>query len=353
MMCLVPSGGVFGSKAAPGVIRCPLRCKCDKASSNSTEWQVQCDDKTKWTKMPLLPINTVYLSINKSNIPILTNGVRRNLGGNSMQKLVLVKDNISSIVSNYFKELKQLEELILSKNSLQSLLNGTFEGIPNLRTLILDGNRFETLPSENICLLKKLQLLDLNLNKLPRIEFGDCFTDLKNLYSVDLSGNPIDKIEAGDLDGLRKSPVSILYLREMRLTQLSAKVFKYLRHLKVISIKNNKMKYLQSDLFKYVPGITSLSLKGNKLNRIPSVTIATLTSLEMLDVGRTNIRITALGSEFRRFVNLTRLDLGYNPLYKLYNNSFLSLSHSIKLTELNLISCKLKTIQAGAFLPLR
>ena len=232
-------------------------------------------------------------------------------------------------------------------------MNGTFAGIPNLRTLILEGNRFETLPFENICLLKKLQLLDLNLNKLTIIKFGECFTDLKNLYSVDLSGNPIDKIEAGDLDGLRKSPVSILYLRQMKLTQLSAQVFKYLSHLKVLSIKNNKIKHLQSDLFKYVPGITSLSLKGNKLNRIPSVTIATLTNLEMLDVGRTNIRITALGSEFRRFVNLTRLDLGYNPLYKLYNNSFLNLNNSVKLIQLNLISCKLKTIQAGAFLPLR
>ena len=119
LLWIVISGGAFGSYTEEGMIKCPLRCECDKSSSNSTEWQVQCDDKTKWTKMPLLPINTVYLSINKSNIPELTNGVRRNLGGNTMQKLILVKDNISSINLNYFKELKQLEELILSKNNLQ------------------------------------------------------------------------------------------------------------------------------------------------------------------------------------------------------------------------------------------
>ena len=240
-------------------------------------------------------MNTVYLSINKSNIPVLRNGIHGNRGGKNLRRLILNQDNISTININYFHGLNQLQDLDLSKNNLRNLLNGTFVGIQNLRTLVLDSNKFETLPSQNICLLKKLYLLSLNLNKLKHIKFDECYTDLKSLHSIDISGNPIEQIQPGDLDTLRKSPVSRLYLRQLKLTKLSAKVFKYLGNIKILSIKNNKIKYLEADLFKYVPGITSLSLKGNRLNKIASAALTTLISLEMLDIGRTNIKTNKLG----------------------------------------------------------
>ena len=175
----------------------------------------------------------------------------------------------------YFQGLSKLKKLYLTKNKLQTFLNNTFVGIPNLSQLTLSYNLFEVIPSQNICLLKKLQILDMDSNNLTTAKFDNCFTDLLDLCCIHFSHNSIRTIKEYDFNSLNKSPIKELYMNDIGLEKLSSYIFKWIPHLRVLDLQDNKLINLEPDVFVHIPGLTSLILQGNRLNKIPNAAIKT------------------------------------------------------------------------------
>ena len=236
---------------------------------------------------------------------------------------------------------------------MEHIPNGTFHDIGNLSILILENNRFQVMPVNNICFLKRLGILKLAQNKLATINFDECFEELEILYYVDLSGNPVMELISTNFYGLRRSPVSQLYLNQIGIQILPSGTFKYLPNIKILSLQGNKLASLPSDIFDNMLNMRTLILSGNKLNSVPKASIIRLSHLESLDLGQNRIKNNTLGTEFHNMPYLNNLILSENHLNNLSNTSFLSLTHSMKYSLLVLKSAGLKVIEADAFLPLK
>ena len=241
----------------------------------------------------------------------------------------------------------------LVRNNLEHIPNGTFYDIGNLSILMLEKNHFRVMPVNNICLLKRLGILNLASNKLATINFDECFKDLETLYYVDLSDNPVMELSFNNFYGLRNSPILQLYLNKIEIQILSTETFQYLPHLKVLSLQDNKLTSLPSDVFDNLVNMTTLILSGNKLNSIPSASIIRLSHLEVLDLAQNRLRNNTLGSEIHNMPHLHNMILSENRLNYLSNASFSSLAYSKKFGFLVLKSASLKVIEANAFLPLK
>ena len=247
----------------------------------------------------------------------------------------------------------KLYDLTLKNNKLESIPNGTFEQMANLSTLRLDNNHFRNIPGNNICSLKRLGMLRIASNRISAIAFDECFSELRLLFRVDLSDNPITQLNPEDFYGLRNSRVSQLYLDKLRMKDLSNEAFKYVPHLEILNLNNNKLTTLPPDIFKHILNLRTLSLRGNKLVNIPYAAIAEQVHLGSLDLTQNHIRNNTLGPELRNMPYLKSLMMTENHLVSLSNNSFLSLNGSKEFSLLALQSTSLKMIEADAFLPLR
>ena len=236
---------------------------------------------------------------------------------------------------------------------MEHIPNGTFQDIGNLSTLILEKNHFRVMPVNNICLLKRLGILNLAWNKLAIINFDECFKDLVTLYHINLSNNPIMELISTNFYGLRTSPVSLLYLNHIGIQTLPRGTFKYLPHLKDLNLQYNKLTSLPSDVFENTVNMRTLILSGNKLNSIPSASIVRLSQLGSLDLAHNRLRNNTLGSEIHNMPHLHKMILSENRLNYLSNTSFSSLADSKKFGFLMLKSAGLKVIEANAFLPLK
>ena len=321
-------------------------------TNNATEWSVMCDKKTSWRVMPKLPLNTVFLGLYKSNIPVLK-PAENDRGRRTLRTIWLRCNNISTVEGKYFHRLSKLKKLDLTDNKLQFFSKDTFVGIPNLIELKLSKNAFSVIPSQNICLLKKLQSLDLVSNKLARAKFDKCFTELLNLSCINISHNYLRTIEASDFYSLRNSPISEMVLNSVALKELSSNVFKWLPHLRKLDIQDNGLSKLEHDAFIHIPGLISLTLGKNQLNLVPNAAIKNLIHLEYLDIQTLNLNTRTLNFQFQNLTHLTNLNVRRNPLYNLYNSSFIGLSNLQDLKELNLDDCRLRKVEADTFLPFR
>ena len=333
--------------------KCPLTCKCTNGRQNFTEWTVKCEKRKYWNTIPPLPRNTSYFSMINSNMPVLFNGAFSKVSGKTLRILILIRNSISSIEAEAFKNLNQLKELILSENKLTTLYNGTFLNIPNLTTLAMEMNRFQTMPVNNICLLKNLRILKMKGNNIESAKFDECFTQMKDLNSVDISNNPITEIKPVDFYGLRNSHISQLFLTQLGLTTLSKDHFQYVPHLRVLSLQKNKFISLKADVFQDEWGLTSLILGRNQLKNIPGYALSKMPYLQTLNLEQNNITNCTFSEEFQNMTNLRTIDLGKNAMGSLTKTSFTNFYNSTRLTELILSFCKLQVIEADTFLPLR
>ena len=234
---------------------------------------------------------------------------------------------------------------------MKQIPNGTFQDIANLTILHLEKNSFETMPVNDICLLIKLQTLDIASNKLTAFKFDECFVKLQIFNYIDLSDNPVRHLNSDDFYGLRNNPVTVLILNQIEIKNLANDTFKYLPHLKYLSFHGDKLVNLPPGIFKHMLNLRSLMVHGNKLNSIPSAAISELGTLERLDLGQNKIRNHTLGSEFQNMKNLKNIILSENRLQSLSNSSFLCLASLKKFHYLVLGSASLKVIEANAFAP--
>jgi Leucine-rich repeat (LRR) protein len=130
-------------------------------------------------------LNLKYLYFNFNKIKSLTYFTFQI---SSLLLLNFDNNEISTIESNTFEELKRIQILSISNNLLSKITNGTFFNQMKLSNLNLSHNLIEFIEQDSFQNLFSLKMLDLSFNKLLSIE-NNLFKGLGNLNDLYLLNN--------------------------------------------------------------------------------------------------------------------------------------------------------------------
>lgn len=263
--------------------------------------------------------------------------------GSSLHYLYLSSNKISSLNSNTFSKVPQLQVLHLDHNEISDLPPGTFEYTPMLQMIDLNHNRISVIASGTFRNLTVLRILDLSYNtlkSLPEDAFLGCKLERLNLSNnnifhaplrslehvhptlryLDLSNNRITSIPTSGLNGL--PGLLSLNLSANKLTILNENSFKKLQNLFHLDLSQNSLYRVDDAPFRPLLSLQSLVLKDVSLQYVPTLF---LPSLRFLDLS-SNLLTNISDQSFVQVKDLRRLDLSHNYLQEVPQHVW----HSVK-----------------------
>ncbi len=191
-------------------------------------------------------VATGILNLNNKDLTDLT-GFDEVPGLNTLRKLTLWLNLLTTFPNNIFRGLTSLETLDLNTNRLAILPNNIFHGLSALRTLILSNNQLTALPEDIFHGLTMLQELYLTNNQIATLPVN-IFHGLTALRSLFLNGNRIHALPENVFHGLTSLP--IINLSFNQLTTLPENIFHGLTGLRYLYLYNNPIPLTQAQLYK-------------------------------------------------------------------------------------------------------
>lgn len=227
----------------------------------------------------------------------------------------------------------------LSKNKLNKIsfadLNRLFQNLDELRTLELSSNSLKNMP--NLSGLKKLELLDLELNQITSLNSKDPSTSQHVL----------------------PSSLKVLRLGKNGLDSIEAHWFSELKDLTSLSLNNNEISKIAENAFINLKNLEHLDLSNNYIKHIPSKCFLKLGSLKSLDLSGQKYEIESIGDyafdrESARSENKLSINLFGNKISKISNKAFCARNSAeqssiMNIQTLNLGKNELKNVSACIF----
>lgn len=143
--------------------------------------------------------------------------------GLSVKQIKFINNDIEKFNKENFQDMKFLRTLEIQDKKLNVIEQMTFapiaESLKDLRLIYGDYNSIKIMQfNENIRLLKNLQKLSLNNNKIESID-ASIFSELKNLEDVDLSFNLLTSLPTNAF--LNNNMLSVAGLSNNNISNLS------------------------------------------------------------------------------------------------------------------------------------
>ncbi|XP_039254748.2 leucine-rich repeat-containing G-protein coupled receptor 5A-like [Styela clava] len=288
------NGPVPPERTRQFIMSCPRGCHCDETICGLT---IDCSDR------------------GLSDVP-------RDLSPLT-ECLDLSMNNISSISSESFAGLKQLQKLSLFGNIISELPEGIFtSGFKKMHTLLLQDNRLTSVPVNTISKMGNLKNLNLGANFIEEIS-ANAFARLENLEHVWLDDNFLSEIP---FRALSKAPnIKALNLDMNRITTVRNGDLDALVKLRVLLLKHNGISMIENNAFESSRNIRILELSYNNLTSLP-IAIKVVQNLEQLIIPYNNIEELP-DLAFAGNPELRQLSLAGNPIRSVGPASFSGLSH--------------------------
>lgn len=254
---------------------CPKECHCPPNFPHA----VYCDNKAL-KGVPNIPPHTWYLYLHNNLIERLSADALQN--ATQLRWLNLNRNKITSegVVEGVFSAMTHLIHLFMDDNLLSSVPSK----LPaSLEQLHLSRNRISKIPAGVFVGLDKLNLLDLQGNKL----MDDAVTEvslkgLNNLVQINLAKNQLSSMPLG------LPPTTVqLFLDGNNIDKIPAEYFKGLPKMKFLRLNNNKLASggIPKNVFN-LSSIMDLQLSHNQLTEVPSIP----SWLEHLHLDHNNIK---------------------------------------------------------------
>lgn len=254
---------------------CPKECHCPHNFPHA----VYCDNKGL-KSVPKIPPHTWYLYLQNNLIEGLSADALQN--ATQLRWLNLNRNKITSegVEEGVFSAMTHLIHLFMDDNLLSSVPSK----LPaNLEQLRLSRNRISKIPAGVFVGLDKLNLLDLQGNKL----MDDAVTEvslkgLNNLVQINLAKNQLSSMPLG------LPPTTVqLFLDGNNIEKIPAEYFKGLPKVAFLRLNNNKLGSggIPKNVFN-VSSIMDLQLSHNQLTEVPSIP----SGLEHLHLDHNNIK---------------------------------------------------------------
>ncbi|KAH1025275.1 hypothetical protein HUJ05_010031 [Dendroctonus ponderosae] len=275
----------------------------------------------------------------------ILNGTFSNLS-NLVNLSISYNGQLKTIETGAFRGLSKLENLFLNNNGFESVYEITRglspQAVPHLVTLVMDSNDFQAIAEAEFLAMENSRVEELSLS-LCRIEYIHplALKPLKNLRRLHLGENSIndsvlskmldntleENINLQTLDfcnmGFKKEPprplmaaiaksnISQLRLAKNQFEILDKNSFPFLPNLMFLELRDVLTLQITDDAFRNLPNMKTLLLGGNKLTDIPRAVLS-LKNLTVLD----------MQVEFSNMSSLLRINLAFNGLAHLFDNSF-------------------------------
>lgn len=271
----------------------------------------------------------------------------------------------SSLSAGSFRPLSELRELSIEYCKIGNLSDGAFNGLRELRNLTvrthntdwsamtlelspnafgdelkflqrldLGENNIWSIPTNVLCPLSSLEVLNLTRNRLRDIgSLGFSNACVLKINFLDLSKNMIENLPAGCLSSLGR--LQKLYLQGNGLNNLADRAFEGLGALSLIKLSDNRLVSLPPELFTDTKDIKELYLQNNSISVLAPGLFSELVQLLVLDISRNELTAEWINSA--TFVGLLRLivlDLSYNRISKIEAAVFRDL-YSLQILHLN------------------
>jgi Leucine-rich repeat (LRR) protein len=323
-----------------------------------------------------IPDNVIKLVIRNNGFKTIAPGVFDRF--TELQILDLSFNKIEKLSSEVFDSLSKLTELNLGNNRLKSLPSDIFKKLERLDGLTISRNQLTQsgLPSDLFTNNSNLMLLDIAINPLGSFPKG-LFKNLKKLDYISAYETELESLGREDFIGLTN--LKTLELNENKISKVELGTFTPLENIESLGLSMNYLKSVPKDL-KGLTSLKSLFLADNvglpyvvdaqipegidnydfqKKSELNSERryefIGNLTDVAQIDLIPANAKtiiirdcniITFPKHIFQKFSELEELDLGFNKIKFLPPGIF---SNNLKLKRLYLAYNDLLTIPADLF----
>lgn len=254
---------------------CPKECSCPPNFPRA----VYCDNKGLKT-FPNIPPHTWYLYLQNNLIEVLSADALRN--ATELRWLNLNRNKITSegVEKDVLIKMSHLAHLYMDDNLLSSVPSPLPASLEHLR---LSRNRISSIPNGVFIGLDKLNLLDLQGNKL----MDDAVTEvnlkgLNNLIQINLAKNQLSNMP----NGLPPTTTQ-LFLDGNNIEKIPSGYFKGLPKVAFLRLNHNKLgsSGVPNDVFN-VSSMLDLQLSHNQLTQVPLIS----SGLEHLHLDHNNIK---------------------------------------------------------------
>ena len=178
-------------------------------------------------------------------------------------KILGLQDScISHIEDGTFMEMEELNRLILLKNNLSHLFKGTLQGLTKLTKLWLSGNQISEIDDGAFTDLRSLKYMRIRSNCIARLR-KKTFTGLRNLLKLELQNNIISVIDDGSFQEL--TSLKGLYLRGNRISHLGDSTFHGLINITYLNLISNNISQVEAGTFYATPNLLKIELSKNKI----------------------------------------------------------------------------------------
>lgn len=223
--------------------------------------------------------------------------------------------NLRDISRHDFKQLRMsITRLELNHDHLGVLDGDVFAGLGRTQYLSLADNEVPSIPKHILSHLSLLRTLDLNRNRISRIDSDD-FKYNPILHHLFMAGNAISEMTPGSLPPLVKH----LHVGRNHLNSLNH-TLRDLNQLEWLLINSNELTSLDGELPSSGHNLKMLYAVDNRLTHLPAE-FRYLHRLETLFLQHNKIR--NLDGTLQKARRLKFLELSYNELQELNENDFI------------------------------
>lgn len=310
--------------------------------------------------------NLINMSISyNTNLKTLENGSFDGLI--NLKELYLIKNGFINIynvtIALSRTNLPNLFEIWLNENFFNEIRENDFHPMVNssLEVLNLILCRIEFVHSNALIPLKNLQILRIGENNFNTTQvitnvIKNTINNKINLKVVNLCSVGFRKMPPKDLlNVIANSTITHLNLTHNQFEIINNESFPYMPNLFVLDLTNDLILNITNDAFKNLPNLKTLLLNGNKLNGLPDgVLMKNLTYLDLQQNSGNSFSPSSYFSVYKnRFLHMNQLiylDLSYNRLNIIYNQTFVGL---INLQILLLKNASIYRISNNSFIDLQ
>ncbi|XP_068572922.1 keratocan [Cebidichthys violaceus] len=280
LLCLCLVGQVLGQdmpyeEYMAQIQACPKECRCPANFPRA----VYCDNKGL-KSIPNIPPHTWYLYLQNNLIEVLSADALRNATQLRWLNLNRNKINSKGVEEGVLSAMSHLVHLYMDENLLSSVPSPLPASLEHLR---LSRNRISKIPSRVFFGLDKLNLLDLQGNKLMDDDVTEVsLKGLKNLVQINLAKNQLSSMPLG-----LPPTTTQLFLDGNNIEEIPAGYFKNLPKVAFLRLNHNKLgsSGVPKNVFN-VSSILDLQLSHNQLTEVPFIS----SGLEQLHLDHNNIK---------------------------------------------------------------
>ncbi|KAL9696305.1 hypothetical protein quinque_015590 [Culex quinquefasciatus] len=273
-------------------------------------------------------VNIRHLQFSNSNLQQLKENSLSNLRAH-LESLSIVNGKLTQVPTKALAGLKKLMVLDFELNEISAIEEYAFYGL-HLVKLNMKGNRLERIPENAFSGLEdSLAELDLSENRLKQFPTG-ALKRLENLRSVRLSMNEINSLEQDD-SYTRFGSLVFLDLSLNNFVELYSDVFNPFPYVKTLSLYNNFIELVHRDSFVSLKELQSLDLSHNQVVFVDPEVFSANRKLHTVDLSHNHIHYVS--GVFANLPLLREIFLSENNILELTDDCF-SNSSSIKVIYL-------------------